>query len=91
MPFVFLSTRLYSSRISGYLARAKNQFGELNSVLVEGIVGHKLIKTYGQEGSFLERFEAENRAYVDTSMKASRIQSLYRPSSAATVAVGVAL
>jgi ATP-binding cassette subfamily B multidrug efflux pump len=91
MPFVFLSTRLYSSRISGYLARAKNQFGELNSVLVEGIVGHKLIKTYGQEGSFLERFEAENRAYVDMSLKASRIQSFYRPSSATMVAVGVAL
>jgi len=91
MPFVFLSTRLYSSRISGYLARAKNQFGDLNSVLVEGIVGHKLIKTYGQEEPFLERFEAENRAYVDTSMKASRIQSFYRPSSATMVAVGVAL
>ncbi|MCK5671181.1 hypothetical protein KAI10_07350, partial [Candidatus Bathyarchaeota archaeon] len=47
MPFIFLSTHLYSSRISGYLARAKDQFGDLNSVLVEGIVGHKLIKTHG--------------------------------------------
>ena len=36
LPFVFLSTRLYSSRISGYLAKAKNQFGEMSSVLVEG-------------------------------------------------------
>jgi len=91
MPFVFLSTRLYSSRISGYLARAKYKFGELSSVLIEGIVAHKLIKTYGQEEAFLERFEEENRGYVETSLKASRIQSLYRPSSAAMVAVGVAL
>jgi len=91
LPFVFLSTRLYSSRISDYLARAKNQFGELSSVLVEGIVAHKLVKTYGQEEAFMERFEGENRGYVETSLKASRIQSLYRPSSTAMVAVGVAL
>jgi ABC-type multidrug transport system fused ATPase/permease subunit len=91
MPFIFLSTRLYSSRISTYLAKAKNQFGEMTSVLVEGIVAHKLVKTYGQEASFKERFEEENRGYVDTSLKASKIQSLYRPSSAAMVGVGVAL
>ena len=91
MPFVFLSTRMYSSRISGYLAKAKNQFGELNNVLVEGIVGHKLIKTHGQEAQFLERFEDENRGYVETSLKSSKIQSIYRPSSSAVVAVGVAL
>lgn len=91
MPFIFLSTRLYSSRVTGYLTKAKDQFGELNSVLVEAIVAHKLIKTYGQEKSFKSRFEVENRGYVDTSLKASMIQSTYRPSSAAMVAVGVGL
>jgi ABC-type multidrug transport system fused ATPase/permease subunit len=91
MPFVFLSTWLYSSRISGHLAKAKNQFGEMSSVLLEGIVAHKLVKTYGQERSFMKRFEEDNRGYVETSLKASRIQSLYRPSSAAMVAVGMAL
>ena len=91
MPFIFLSTHLYSSRISGYLARAKDQFGDLNSVLVEGIVGHKLIKTHGMEGHFYERFQRQNEGYVDTSLKASRIQSIYRPSSAAMVAIGIAL
>jgi len=91
MPFVFLSTWLYSSRISGYLAKAKNQFGEMSSVLVEGIVGHKLVKTYGQERAFMERFEQDNRGYVETSLKASKIQSIYRPSSAAMAAVGMAL
>ncbi len=91
LPFVFLSTRIYSGRISGYLATAKNQFGELNSVLVEGIVAHKLIKSFGQGEAFVERFEVENRGYVETSLKASAIQSLYRPSAVASYAVGVAL
>jgi ABC-type multidrug transport system fused ATPase/permease subunit len=91
MPLVFISTYLYSSRISGYLARAKNQFGQLSSVLIEGIVAHKLVKTYGQEEAFLGRFRDENKRYVETSLKASRIQSLYRPSSSVMVAVGMAI
>ncbi len=91
LPFIFLTTRLYSSRISGYLATAKHQFGELSSVLVESIVAHKLITTYGQETAVLARFQQENRSHVATSLKASRIQSLYGPSSAAMVGVGVAL
>ena len=91
MPFIFLSTHLYSSRISRYLATAKNQFGNLNNVLIEGIVGHKLIKTHGMEDHFFERFQQQNEGYVDTSLQASRIQSIYRPSSAAMVAIGIAL
>jgi ATP-binding cassette subfamily B protein len=91
MPFVFLSTRLYSNRISSYLAQAKNQFGELSSVLVEGIAAHKLVKTYGQEGAFQQRFTRKNQRYVETSLRASRIQAVYRPSSAAMVGIGVAL
>ena len=91
LPFIFLSTLLYSSRISWYLATAKNQFGNLNNVLIEGIVGHKLIKTHGMEDHFFERFQQQNEGYVDTSLQASRIQSIYRPSSAAMVAIGIAL
>ena len=89
MPLIFISTRLYSSRISGYLARAKNQFGELSNILVEGIVAHKLIKTHGQESHFMERFKTENEAYVNTNLTASLIQSLYRPSSGVMVAMGL--
>ncbi len=91
LPFIFLSTHLYSSRISGYLTRSKNQFGDLNSVLVEGIIGHKLIKTHGMENNILGKFEEKNKAYVDTSLQAARIQNLYGPSSTFMVAIGVAL
>ncbi|MBD3170956.1 ATP-binding cassette domain-containing protein [Candidatus Bathyarchaeota archaeon] len=91
LPFIFLSTHLYSSRISSYLTRSKNQFGDLNNVLIEGIIGHKLIKTHGMENSFQGKFEEKNTAYVDTSLQAARIQNLYGPSSSFMVAVGVAL
>ncbi|RLI10135.1 ABC transporter ATP-binding protein [Candidatus Bathyarchaeota archaeon] len=91
LPFIFLTTRLYSSGVRPHLRRSKNRFGALNSVLVEGIVAHKLIKAFGQEEVFLERFNVENREYLGATLKASSIQALYRPSSSAMVAVGVAL
>jgi ABC-type multidrug transport system fused ATPase/permease subunit len=91
LPIIFIFTRFYSSRVSGYLAKAKNQFGDLSSILVEGIVGHKLIVTHGQESHVIERFKEENQAYVDTSLGAALIQSLYRPSSAVMVAAGLSL
>lgn len=91
MPFIFLTTLMYSSRITGYLTQAKNQFGELNNVLVEGIMGHKLIKTHGREEHFNQRFLTKNQLYVDTSLAASRIQSVYRPSTFVIVGVGVSL
>ncbi len=91
MPIIFLTTRMYSSRITGYLTKAKDQFGDLNNVLVEGITGHKLIKTHGREEHFNQRFRVENQAYVDTSMSASLIQSMYRPSTFVIVGLGVSL
>jgi ABC-type multidrug transport system fused ATPase/permease subunit len=91
LPFIFLSTYLYSSRISSYLSKSKNQFGDLSNVLIEGITGHKLIKTHGMESSFLEKFGEKNAEYVDTSLQAALIQNLYGPSSTFMVAIGVAL
>jgi ABC-type multidrug transport system fused ATPase/permease subunit len=91
LPIIFLFTRLYSSRVSGYLARAKNQFGDLSGILVEGIMGHKLIVTHGQESRIRDRFSEENQAYVDTSLDAALIQSLYSPSSALMMAAGLSL
>ena len=91
LPLAFFSTYLYSNRIRGYLAKTKNQFGDLNSVLVEGITGHKLIVSHGQEGRITKKFDDSNSKYVETSLKTSRIQAGYRPSSSTTLALGFAL
>lgn len=91
MPFIFILTRIYSSRITGYLTRAKDQFGDLNNILVEGITGHKLIKTHGREEHFSERFSVENQKYVDTSLSASLLQSMYGPFGLIILGVGSGL
>ena len=91
LPFIFVTTRMYSGRVRPYMTQSKAQLDRLNSVLVEGITAQKLIKSFGQEKNFEERFDQENRAYVKRSLRATRVQALYRPSTSAVTAVGMAL
>ena len=91
LPFIFITTRMYSGRVRPYMTQSKAQLDRLNSVLVEGIVGQKLIKSFGQEKKFEGRFDEENRSYVNKTLRATRVQSLYRPSTSAVTAVGMAL
>ena len=91
LPFIFITTRMYSGRVRPYMAQSKAQLDRLNSVLIEGILAQKLIKSFGQEKYFEERFDQENRTYVDRSLRATRIRALYRPSNSLVTAVGIAL
>ena len=91
LPVVFLMMRLYSSRVRPYMAASKSQFDSLNSVLIEGITAQKLIKGFGQEESFSDRFEEENRAYVSKTLRTSRVQALYTPSGTVITTTGTAL
>lgn len=73
------------------MTQSKAQLDRLNSVLIEGILAQKLIKSFGQEKNFEERFDQENRTYVKRALRATRIQAIYRPSTSAVTAIGMAL
>jgi len=91
LPFIFVTMRLYLTRVKGRMLAAKNQFDSLNGVLVEGITAQKIIKGFGQEDAFAERFSKENREYVEKSLRTARLQSAYTPSNTMITALGVAL
>jgi ABC-type multidrug transport system fused ATPase/permease subunit len=91
LPFIFVTMRLYLSRVRGRMLAAKNQFDSLNGVLVEGITAQKLIKGFGQEESFAARFSKENQSYVEKSLKTAKLQAAYTPSNTVIAAIGVAL
>ena len=60
---------------------AQEQFGELTSVLDESIAGVKIVKGYGGEEFFGERFARINKAYSDVSRKMMYRQQLASPMS----------
>ena len=91
LPFIFVTMRLYLSRVRGRMLATKNQFDTLNGVLVEGIAAQKLIKGFGQEESFAARFSKENKSYVEKSLRTAKLQAAYTPSNTVIAAIGVAL
>jgi ABC-type multidrug transport system fused ATPase/permease subunit len=91
LPFIFITTRIYMGRVRSRMTAAKAQFDSLNGVLVEGISAQKLIKGFGQEDSFANRFEEENQSYVARSLQTLRIQAAYTPSNTVITAIGTAL
>lgn len=60
---------------------AQEQFGELTSVLDESIAGVKIVKGYGGEEFFGDRFARINKAYSDVSRKMMYRQQLASPMS----------
>jgi ABC-type multidrug transport system fused ATPase/permease subunit len=91
LPIIFLTMRLYLGKVRGLMLAAKNQFDSLNGVLIEGITAQKLIKGFGQEESFANRFSGENQSYVTKSLRTARIQAAYTPSNTVITSTGVAL
>ncbi|MDQ1281215.1 MAG: transporter ATP-binding protein [Thermoproteota archaeon] len=91
LPIIFVTTRLYMGRVRNQMAATRTQFDSLNSVLIEGITAQKLIKGYGQENNFADRFEKENQEYVTRSLRTLRTQAAYTPSNTMITAVGTAL
>jgi len=91
LPVIFISMRLYTSRVRPLMTATKSQFDSLNSVLIDGITAQKLIKGFGQEEAFAGRFEKENQDYVGRSLKTVKLQAAYTPSNTMITAVGVAL
>jgi len=91
LPVIFISIRLYTSRVRPLMSATREQLDSLNSVLIEGITAQKLIKGFGQEAAFAGRFEKENQSYVEKSLKTAGLQAAYTPSNTVITATGVAL
>jgi ABC-type multidrug transport system fused ATPase/permease subunit len=91
LPIIFSTTRIYMGRVRNQMTATRTQLDSLNSVLIEGITAQKLIKGFGQESNFADKFEKENQAYVTRSLKTLRTQAAYMPSNTVITAVGTAL
>jgi ABC-type multidrug transport system fused ATPase/permease subunit len=91
LPFIFLATWLYTSKVRVLMLAVKSQFDTLNEVLVEGITAQKLIKGFGQEESFATRFEKENQGYVEKNLKTLKLQAAYTSNGTVITALGIAL
>ena len=64
--------------------------GDMASTLQETLSGIRMVKAYGREEAEAERFQASNKAFLDTTMKAIQVSSLGSSHMEVIGVVGVA-
>ncbi|MFW9907421.1 MAG: ABC transporter ATP-binding protein [Candidatus Thorarchaeota archaeon] len=79
LPLMAVFIITFARRVRPVFVEAREQYGELSSVLAENIVGMKVIKSYSAGNRELERVERENKKFTDLRIEAFRLFALYRP------------
>ncbi|MFW9933443.1 MAG: ABC transporter ATP-binding protein, partial [Candidatus Thorarchaeota archaeon] len=69
----------FAKRVRPVFHDAREQYGDLSSVLAENIVGMKVIKSYAAGKREIERVERENKKFTVLRIEAFRLFALYRP------------
>jgi len=79
IPIMIFFIYSFARKVRPVFYRAREQYGDLSSVLAENIVGMKVIKSYAAGAREHKRVEEENRKFTDTRIEAFRLFAFYRP------------
>ncbi len=79
IPIMIFFIYSFARKVRPVFYKARNQYGDLSSVLAENIVGMKVIKSYAAGNRETKRVEEENRKFTDTRIEAFRLFAFYRP------------
>ena len=79
LPIMIFFIFTFARKVRPVFYKAREQYGDLSSVLAENIVGMKVIKSYAAGDRETKRVEEENRKFTDTRIEAFRLFAFYRP------------
>jgi len=91
IPFVFLVNYVYMKTIHPINSAISNEYGILNSVLQQNIVGMSVVRIFINEDFELNKFTTVNNAFFDSNLKEMKIRSIFRPFSAFLLGLGTTL
>jgi len=79
MAGVALLVWLFNARIRGLYRRIRDRLGDVSAKLQENLLGILIIKAFAHELYELQRFEQENRRYLNESIKGVIARTVYFP------------
>lgn len=91
IPLIFLLFWRYSMLISPIYLAIRRQHGALSSLVNNNLTGIRTVKALAVEDGERRKFSRENDRYLELTLKAARIDSLYNPLSSFIVGVGATL
>lgn len=91
MPLIFYSTTRLWWEIMPLFRNMQLIIGKLSSFIQQNIVGMKTVRIFRRENDIVDGFKEIENIYVDTAIKAGKIQSIYMPLGPALLTLGIAL
>ncbi len=77
VPFVVMGSRIFGKKIHPFYRRIWRRWSAVTSILTDTIPGIRVIKAFANENKTVERFEKQNKEWLATDIKASRITTLF--------------
>lgn len=79
LPIFFISWMWFAEKIRVTVVAARNQFGNLTSVLSENIMGIRVVRSFAREDYEKHKFDEPNQFYYKLMRKAVEIRAFSRP------------
>lgn len=79
IPFVFLASRVFQSRVRVAYREIRTRIAQLNAFIQERLAGVRVVQLFGQEARERERFRVLNDAHLDAHLRSIRVYALYFP------------
>jgi ATP-binding cassette subfamily B protein len=79
LPFVFVGTAWLGRIVHARFRIVQERFSELTEFAQELFGGIKVIKAFGAESRFVDRFSTVNRENMDANLSLAEIQAIYIP------------
>jgi ATP-binding cassette, subfamily B, multidrug efflux pump len=89
LPLVIFISRQVSRGL--YVRMRENQasLGRMSDVLQGNLAGVRVVRSFALEQRERDRFEKENRAYLDASLALARLRGSFAPTIGAVAAIGI--
>ncbi len=77
VPLVVMGARTFAKKIRPFYRRMWRRWASVSSILTDSIPGIRVIKAFANEHRSIHTFEAHNNEWLKTSIKASKIITLF--------------
>lgn len=79
IPFVFLASRIFQSRVRTSYRDIRTRLAQLNAFLQERLAGVRIVQLFGREQAELARFDRLNRTHLEAHLRSITVYALYFP------------
>ncbi|MFQ6095635.1 MAG: ABC transporter ATP-binding protein [Candidatus Bathyarchaeia archaeon] len=81
VSFFFINFTMFGKKIRPVIHTARENFGDLTSVLWENITGIRVVRSFAREDYEKQKFHKPNEGYYEMMMQAVKLRSIFIPLS----------